>query len=102
MQSPEANRRALGVLQAQIDTLKAENAALKAAPYQPSSEPIVLPLEGPSLADVLADIEYSYYARAFEQAGGNCAEAARLLGLNPAAYRKRAVQLGLYERRPRR
>lgn len=101
VQSPETSRRSLGVLQAQVDSLKAENAMLKAAPYDPTDEPLTLPLKGLSLTDVLAQTEHSYYARAFKQANGNCAEAARLLNLQPPAYRKRAAQLGLYRRRKR-
>ena len=57
--------------------------------------------EGFQLRTYLAAQERLWYVRALDAAGGVAADAARLLGIDPAAFRARAASLGLRSRRRR-
>lgn len=103
--SPDELARRLGVLQAQnlslagrVQRLEAELALLRSGDRAGEDARDSL-LPGFSLRQHLADIERAYYLRALDQAGNNAAAAARLLGLEPAAFRKRAASLGVKPRR---
>ncbi len=50
--------------------------------------PVEIPDEGLDLKNILYEIEKSYYKKALEIAKGNKANAARLLKINPHAFRK--------------
>jgi two-component system response regulator AtoC len=100
---PDETARLLGVLQTQNDNLMAENRSLRAEVKLLRAESRVPPDgaigEGFRLRDYLTAQERALYARALKQAKDNAADAARLLGIEPAAYRARATTLGV---RPRR
>ncbi|MCC6176110.1 MAG: hypothetical protein IT305_12460 [Chloroflexi bacterium] len=99
--SPGEVARRVSVLEAQNENLMAENRRLQAE--------LGLKRVGANAADTaigprfslkafLEAHERALYTRALEQAEENAAEAARLLGVEPHTYRKRAAALGL---RPR-
>jgi two-component system response regulator PilR (NtrC family) len=48
----------------------------------------VIPPSGVDLKDILHETEKAYYLKALDMAGGNRSQAARLLGVEPAAFRK--------------
>lgn len=103
--SPGETARRLGMLEAQRDNLLAENQRLsaelalaRAGAGAPGGDAIP---DGFSLRDYLAAQERAMYTRAYQQAGGNAAAAARLLGVEPAAFRARAATLGIRPRRRR-
>jgi hypothetical protein len=103
--SPGEAARQLGVLEAQNDNLVAENRRLQAElellrAGAPASQDGVIAGEF-HLRQYLEAQERSFYVRALEQAGENAAEAARLLGVEPHTFRKRAVTLGVRQRRQR-
>jgi hypothetical protein len=104
--SPEAAAREAGIVQARMDNLFAENRALRAQLEVarvggPVTAAAPLP-EGFELREYLLTQERAMYVRALDQAGDNAAAAARLLGVEPAAFRARAVSLGIRPRRARR
>ncbi len=103
--NPGETARVIGILQARNDNLAAENRRLKSdlellragAPARVDEE-----LSGGfRLREYLLAQERALYLRATEQASGNGAKAARLLGIKPATYRARAETLGIRPRRPR-
>ena len=101
--TPGETARLLSVLRAQNDNLLAENRRLRAAvevleagPKAPSGGSIPA---GFQLRHYLVAKERAWYVRAIDQVGGSAAGAARLLGIDPAAFRARAASLGI---RPRR
>lgn len=105
--SPGEGARRLGVLEAQRDNLLAENQRLaaeldllRAGAGAPQDEAEVIP-NGFSLREYLAAQERALCVRALRQASGNAAAAARLLGVEPAAFRARAATLRIRERRRR-
>jgi transcriptional regulator with GAF, ATPase, and Fis domain len=55
--------------------------------------------EGFHLRDFLAAHERALFVRALNQASGNASEAARLLGIQPHAFRARATTLAVRARR---
>jgi len=55
---------------------------------EPHPKPFQIPDEGLNLKALLYQVERSYYEEALRQAGGNRERAARLLGMNPPAFRK--------------
>lgn len=103
--NPGDTVRMLSVLQAQNDNLMAEKLRVKAeieALRTRAELPEDTAASGPfRLRDYLLAQERFLYARAMEQAGGNAAAAARLLGIEPAAFRARASALGLRSRQHR-
>ncbi|MBI3965050.1 MAG: hypothetical protein HY329_05380 [Chloroflexi bacterium] len=101
--APGETTRLLGVLRAQNDNLAAENRRLRAElellrAGAPARESASLPPDF-RLPDYLTAQERALYTQAFEQAGGKAAEAARLLGIDPARFRARAATLGIRSRR---
>ncbi len=50
--------------------------------------PVSLPAEGLNLKALLFQVEREFYDQALKRAGGNREKAARLLGINPPAFRK--------------
>lgn len=109
--SPGDALRQIGMLQARTGSLEREVLRLEAELAEARAGGAVqlnagftnghLP-EGFRLRDQLAAAERAYYARALDQAQGKAAVAARLLGVDPAAFRARAQGLGLRPRRSRR
>jgi len=103
--SPKDANRRIGILQAQTDNLRSENRSLRAqvklaeagAPA-PTDGAIA---EGFNLRDYLVAQEETMYVRALEQAGNKAATAARLLGIEPPAFRSRAQTLGIRSRNKR-
>ena len=60
---------------------------------EPSSQPsVILPPGGMDLAQRLYELERTYFATAIRQANGNQAAAAKLLGIQPHTFRKRAKE----------
>jgi DNA-binding NtrC family response regulator len=59
----------------------------------PDMQSIVLPEEGISLGDRLAEMEHAYMARALELTGGNESQAARLVRMNHHTFRYRWKKL---------
>ena len=55
---------------------------------EPHPKPFQIPDGGLNLKALLYQVERSYYEEALRQAGGNRERAARLLGMNPPAFRK--------------
>jgi len=97
--------RLVGVLQAQNENLQAANrrleadlGSLRAGAMAPMDQEIPA---GFRLRDYLLAQERALYVRALEQSHGNAADAARLLGVEPAALRARAATLGVRPRRRR-
>jgi hypothetical protein len=95
--SPGAERETLGVLQAQIDNLASENKRTRA-------ELVLCRSSGPNrqeteidpgfnLREELQEQEAAYFRLALAKTKGNAAEAARILGLEPATFRARAASL---------
>lgn len=99
IQSPDEAQRQLSILQTQIQILKTQNATLRAKSLGAQLE---ISGQGMDLQDTLRQHEVAYFRLAMERAGGNGAKAARLLGLKPHTFRKRAVDLGVWNRRSRR
>lgn len=95
IQSPEAAKRQLSILQDQIQALQAQNAALQAQAVQPFE----LGEEGVDLLDALRQTETAYFRLALQRCDGNAARAASLLKIDPHAFRKRAVDLKILERK---
>lgn len=101
--NPGETTRLIGVLEAQNSNLRAEKRRLEAevellrSGASRAVDGVIPP--GFRLRDVLAAQERAFFVQALEQAGGNAAGAALLLGIEPAAFRARAVTLGV---RPRR
>jgi hypothetical protein len=102
--NPNETARMIGILQAQNDNLLAqnqmlagENAALKAGANLLGDEIT----ESFSLPAYLVAQERALFVRALHEAAGNAAEAARRLGITPAAFRARATTLGVRARRAR-
>lgn len=102
--SPGEVARRVSVLEARNDNLIAENRRLQAD--------LGLQRVGATTADIAIDSGFSlkatleaheraFYVRALDQANENAAEAARLLGLEPHTFRKRAAALGIRPRSPR-
>jgi DNA-binding NtrC family response regulator len=58
-------------------------------PTAPPARDLVLPPDGFDLSGYLRDLEQAYYERALELSGGNRAEAARRLGIQPPAFRRK-------------
>ncbi len=93
----------VSILQAQNENLLAENRRLRAevelarARVQITGETGIP--GGFRLRDYLLAQEKALCSLALEQAGGNGAKAARLLGIEPAAFRARAATLGIRSRR---
>jgi two-component system response regulator AtoC len=111
--SPGGARREVGILQARVQglerevlRLQAELARLRAAGVDAGATGGLgngngkLPANF-SLRDHLLAAEAAYYARALDEADGRASVAARLLGVDPAAFRARALGLGLRSRRSR-
>ncbi len=101
--NPGELERRLGILEAQNESLRGEHLRLEAelALAQVgwlNSDGDRVP-EGFRLRTYLEGVERAMFVRALEQARGNAAEAARLLGIEPAAFRARAVTLGVRGRR---
>jgi hypothetical protein len=100
--SPGVERETLGVLEAQLDNLASENIRLQAElDLCRTPGPTVLADalgEGFSLRGTLREQEAALYRLALLRTDGNGAEAARLLGVEPPAFRARAATLGV---RPR-
>ncbi len=103
--NPGETVRLVSILQAQNDNLTAENRRLRAEVEALKYGAHLLPdsaiTDGFALRDYLAAQERFLYARALEQAEGNAAAAARLLSIDPAAFRARTAALGLRSRRRR-
>jgi hypothetical protein len=101
--SPNETTRIIGIYQAQNENLMAENARLTAevAMHRAGSQidDSSTIAEGFRMREYLTAQERALYARALVQAEGNGAEAARLLGIDAAAFRARAVTLGMWRRR---
>ncbi|RKY00007.1 MAG: hypothetical protein DRP54_06215 [Spirochaetes bacterium] len=55
---------------------------------KPPPLPVEIPTGGINLREILNNIEKEYYKRALELANGNKAKAARLIGIEPPAFRK--------------
>jgi sigma54-dependent transcription regulator len=103
--SPGEVARHVGLLQAQNDNLNAENRRLQAEiAVLRSGAPIIsdaLIGEGFQLRAYLEAQERTYYVQALEQTGESASKAARLLGIEPPAFRARAETLGIRQRRKR-
>lgn len=100
--SPEEAERVVGILQSQVDNLTSENNRLRAEIELATVGQVVdevQPGEGFNLRQHLIAHERVIYARALERSGGNAAKAARLIGVDPAAFRARAATLGIRKRR---
>lgn len=61
-----------------------------APPRPPSVDDIQIPPEGFDLCGYLCELERLYYQRGIQLTDGNMAKAARLLGLQPPAFRRKA------------
>lgn len=104
--SPGEVERRLGILEVQNANLTRENLRLQAELdlRGAASSPLLaegIP-EGFRLREYLLSQERALFVRALEQASGNAADAARLLGIEPPAFRARAKSLGVRQRRSRR
>ncbi len=99
IQSPAEAKRQLSIVSHQIEALKTENSALSA--QGAGSQKLEVPNDGFDLKSTLRNQELAYFRLALEKSGGNAAQAARLLGLRPHAFRKRAVDLEIWERNTR-
>ncbi len=101
--NPGETVRLMSVLQAQNDNLLAENRRLRAEVELLRTGGALLSEggigEGFRLREYLMAQERVFYVRALEQCKGNASEAARLLGIEPAALRARAVTMGIRRRR---
>jgi hypothetical protein len=103
--SPGETARRVGVLEKQNENLSAENRRLKAelglrqagAALPPGDE--IAP--GFDLNEYLRAQERALYSRAFDQANGNAAAAARVLGIAPHTFRAGAQRLSVRGRRHR-
>jgi hypothetical protein len=95
IETPDAAEREIGILRAQIESLKTANAVLKARRMSAAGGP-TLPPQGVALAELLEQTELAYFHLALAQADGRGSAAARLLGLQPHAFRKRAATFGLW------
>jgi hypothetical protein len=103
--SPGDLERRIGILEAQNAGLRQENLRLHAElellrAGDASAGADGIP-ERFRLRTYLEGLERAMYVRALEQARGNAAVAGRLLGVEPAAFRARAVTLGVRGRRER-
>jgi hypothetical protein len=103
--SPDESNRRLGVLERQNANLVAENRRL-GADLRLREAGGERPAEGEFAPDFrlttyLEAQERVLYVRALDQAGGNAAEAARLLGVAPHTFRAGAQRLGIRQRKPR-
>lgn len=103
--NPGETSRLVGILQAQVDNLAAENRRLRteldlvtAGGSSLTHGPIA---EAFDLRHYLLAQERLLYVRALDQASGVGSDAARLLGIEPAAFRARAHTLGIKQREPR-
>jgi hypothetical protein len=100
--NPGETERIVALLEVQNQNLRTENRRLRAEIewLRVQGDITTIPPVGDSfhLRDRLHEIEYAYFKVALEQADGNAAKAARLLGIEPAAFRARAVTLGLRQR----
>jgi hypothetical protein len=101
--TPDERERELGVLEAQRDNLLAENRRLLAEieiARNGSIGDLGSLRDSPfSLRQHLLNQERAYFELALATAGGRAAEAARLLRVEPAAFRARAAVLGVRKRR---
>lgn len=101
--SPGETARLIGIYQAKNANLAVENARLAAEIAQLRTgsklDDASTIGEGFHLREYLVAQERALYARALTQAQGKSAAAARLLGIGAAAFRARAVTLGVRERR---
>jgi hypothetical protein len=103
--SPDEIERRVGILEVQNRNLIAENLRLQAEldllrGGTPDAFENGIPADF-RLRDHLMAQERAMFVQALEQANGNAAEAARLLGIEPAAFRARASTLGVRARRGR-
>ena len=94
IQSPAEAKRQLSIFHHQMENLKTENAALLARNSTPQQ--LEVPDEGLDLKTSLRNQEIAYFRLALQKSGGNAAQAARLLRLQPHAFRKRARSLGVF------
>lgn len=100
--SPDEAERVVGILQSQVDNLTAENNRLRSELELAATDTVVNEArleDGFDLRQYLVAQERVIYSRALEQSGGNAAKAARLVGVDPPAFRARAVTLGVRKRR---
>jgi len=102
--SPGDEERLIGVLTSQNQSLLRENELLRAEVEvlrsQGEDQRSAVPA-GFSLGNHLSSLEKLWMSRAIDQSDGNAAAAARLLGVEPAAFRARAAALGLRGRKKR-
>jgi len=101
--NPGETARLVGVLQARSENLAAENRRLRAEndllrTGAGVSAGDAIP-EGFQLREHLLLRERALYVLALERSRGNAAEAARLLGVDPPAFRARAATLGVRRRK---
>jgi len=96
--SPPAHAREVGLLQARNEALEAEVEELREGIRAAQAAAIDSIPDGFDIRSYLAQRERALFLRALRQADGKAAAAARLLGIDPAAFRARAVTLGV---RPR-
>lgn len=103
---PGTYRRKIGVLEAQVANLHLENARLahelRTATLGTDEGMSPGIPEGFQVRTHLAEHETYLYRLALDRAGGKSAAAARLLGISPHAFRKRAAELSVRPRRARR
>lgn len=101
--NPGETARLVGILQAQRDNLAAENQRLQAELDVARHGKAVNLAGGISpdfhLREYLMAQERLHYVHALQQTDGKAADAARLLGIDPAAFRARAQTLGVRQRR---
>lgn len=101
--NPGETARVLGILEAQNENLTTENRWLKAelrlrrAGGESAANGAIA--AGFKLRDYLTAHEAKMYTQALEQAKGNGAEAAKLLGIEPHTFRAGAERLGVRTRR---
>jgi hypothetical protein len=103
--NPGETASLVALLQAQNENLMAENRRMSAenellrSRVEASAEVFT---ERFNLPEYLRSQERAFFALALERARGNASEAARLLGIEPPAFRARAAGLGVRSRSPRR